>query len=330
MRLVYFGSGAFGLPTLEHLARRHQIAGVVTQPDKPAGRGGQLTPTSIGQWAAANLPNRPLLKPARVNDPAMVEQIRGLESDAWVVIAFGQKLSRTLLDGRFALNLHASLLPRWRGAAPINAAILGGDTETGNTVITLADRMDAGLILGTGRRPIDPLTTAGELHDLLSADGPALVESVLSRHESGTLDAQTQDETLVTIASKLSRGDDHVDFTQRADFVRRQIHALTPWPGVTSAIVAPESTDPAASSPVPAPMHLKILRVQPVPGIHQQDPGTLLDIVGGLVACAHHTQLRLLEVQPPGRNAMRWEDFARGAGRSIVPDSRIVPARELA
>ena len=329
MRLVYFGSGAFGLPTLEHLARRHLIAGVVTQPDKPAGRGGQSSPTPIGQWAAVNLPNRPLLKPVKVNDPAIVEQIRALEADAWVVIAFGQKLSRALLDGRFAINLHASLLPRWRGAAPINTAILGGDTETGNTVITLADRMDAGLILDASRRSIDPLTTAGELHDLLAADGPALVESVLARHETGTLEPLTQDETLVTIASKLSRSDDHVDFTQKADFVRRQIHALTPWPGVTSAIIPPEPTDPAPTPPLPPPLHLKILRVQPVPGSHQQDPGTLLDVSGGLVACAHHTQLKLLEVQPPGRNAMRWEDFTRGAGRNILPDSRIVPAREL-
>jgi methionyl-tRNA formyltransferase len=324
MRLVYFGSGAFGLPTLEHLAKRHQIACVVTQPDKPAGRGGTLTPTPIGQWAATNLPNVPLLKPAKVNEATVVEQIRSHQSDAWVVIAFGQKLSRALLQDRFAINLHASLLPRWRGAAPINAAILGGDTETGNSVITLADRMDAGMILGTSKRTIDPLMTAGELHDLLSADGPALVDTVLERHASGTLMPEPQDETLVTIASKLSRGDDHVDFTQRADFVRRQVHALTPWPGVTIAIVAPATTNPA-----PPPIHIKVLRVQPMPGTNQQDPGTILDMPTGLIACAHHTQLRVLEVQPPGKKPMRWEDFARGSGRAIVPGSRLVPAREL-
>jgi methionyl-tRNA formyltransferase len=316
------------LPTLEHLARRYQIACVVTQPDKPAGRGGALTPTPIGQWAATQLPDIPIVKPVRVNDLAIVQQIRAFPADAWVVIAFGQKLSRTLLEGRFAINLHASLLPRWRGAAPINAAILGGDTETGNTVITLADRMDAGLILGASRRDIDPLTTAGELHDLLAADGPALVESMLESHAAGALRPQTQDESLVTIASKMSRSDDHVDFTQRADFVRRQVHALTPWPGVSSAIVPPEA---AARSPNPStPIQIKLRRVQPLPGVHQQDPGTLLDIPGGVVACAQHTQLRILEVQPPGRNAMRWEDFARGAGRAIVPGSRLVPARELA
>ena len=325
MRLVYFGSGAFGLPTLEHLARRHQIVGVVTQPDKPAGRGGTLSPTPIGQWAAANLPGVPILKPAKASEATVVEQIRAFPADAWVVIAFGQKLSRVLLDGRFAINLHASILPRWRGAAPINAAILGGDTETGNSVITLAERMDAGLILGTSHRAIEPLMTAGELHDLLSADGPGLVELVLDQHAAGTLLPQTQDETLVTIATKLSRGDDHVDFTQRADFVRRQIHALTPWPGVTNAIVAPPT-----SPDLHPPIFIKTLRVQPMLGTNQQDPGTILDPATGLIACAHHTQLKMLEVQPPGKKPMRWEDFARGGGRAVVEGSRVIPARELA
>lgn len=313
------------MPTLEHLARRHQIVGVVTQPDKPAGRGGTLTPTPIGEWSAANLPGIPILKPVKASEAAVVEQIRAFPADAWVVIAFGQKLSRALLDGRFAINLHASLLPRWRGAAPINAAILGGDTETGNSVITLAERMDAGLILATSTRSIETLMTAGELHDLLSSDGPQLVESVLEKHAAGTLSPQTQDETLVTIASKMSRGDDHVDFTQKADFVRRQVHALTPWPGVTSAILPP------SLAPVQhAPIHIKLLRVQPVPGINQQDPGTILDPAAGLIACAHHTQLKVLEVQPPGKKPMRWEDFARGGGRAVVEGSRVVPARELA
>jgi methionyl-tRNA formyltransferase len=324
MRLVYFGSGAFGLPTLQALSRTHTIVGVVTQPDKPAGRGGKLTSTSIGQWAAANLPGVAILKPGKVNEPAVIDQIRGMKADAWVVIAFGQKLSRALLEGVFAINLHASLLPRWRGAAPINAAILGGDHETGNTVITLADRMDAGQILGSTTRAIEPLMTAGELHDLLSADGPPLVETVLADFAADTLNPRRQDETLVTIATKLSKADDNMDFNQRADFVRRQIHALTPWPGITCAIIPP-TTQP---DPDLKPIQIKVLRVQPITGINHQDPGTLLDVGQGIVACAHETQLKLLEVQPPGRTPMKWDDFMRGAGRAIVPHSRLIPARE--
>src|SRR5262245_32820260 len=138
-----------------------------------------MTPTPVGAWATSNLSGVPLLKPAKVNDPAIVAQVRAVPARAWVVIAFGQKLGRPLLEGAFAVNLHASLLPRWRGAAPINAAILAGDAQTGNSVITLADRMDAGLVLAQSRRDIEPEQTAGELHDLLAADGPALISSVL-------------------------------------------------------------------------------------------------------------------------------------------------------
>src|SRR5690606_37944755 len=139
---------------------------VVTQPDRPAGRGRAPAPTPIGAWAAAEveagrLAPEQVVKPESVNEDSVREFILAVDADAWVVIAFGQKLGRRLLDGRFAINLHASLLPRWRGAAPINAALLAGDAETGNSVITLADRMDAGLVLGQSRRPIDPSVTAG-------------------------------------------------------------------------------------------------------------------------------------------------------------------------
>jgi methionyl-tRNA formyltransferase len=327
MRIVFFGSGAFGLPTLQHLSQRHEIFGVVTQPDKPAGRGGKLSPTPIGEWSATHLSGVPIIKPARVGEPGVIEQIRSIPADAWVVIAFGQKLPRSLLEGRFAINLHASLLPRWRGAAPINAAILAGDTETGNSVITLADRMDAGQILGAHTRPIDPLMTAGELHDLLALDGPLLVERVLSDFAANRLNPVVQDENLVTIATKLGKSDDNVDYAQKADFVRRQVHALTPWPGVTAAIIPPgPAAQPGASF---RPIQIKVRRVRPTPGTHQEEPGVLLDVAGGIVACGQHTCLQVLEVQPPGRNVMPWADFVRGAGRGIVPHSRFIAAREL-
>lgn len=314
MRLVFFGSGAFGLPTLQHLARLHDIVGVVTQPDRPAGRGGRLTPTPIGAWAAQNLPGVPVLKPGRVNEPDTVEGIRGLNADAWVVIAFGQKLSRELLDGVCAVNLHASLLPRWRGAAPINAAILAGDSVTGNTIITLADRMDAGLILATSERPITPTITAGELHDLLSNDGPALVDRVLKAHAAGTLEPRTQRESDVTIATKLSRDLDDIDFHQPADFLRRQIHAFTPWPGITAAL---------ATSP---PITLKLLRAATAPAhASPAEPGTLIDARAGLVACGGKSTLQLLEVQPPGKRPMPWSSFANG--RDIPRLTQVTSAR---
>jgi methionyl-tRNA formyltransferase len=317
MRILFFGSGAFGLPTLQRLASQHTLLAVVSQPDRSAGRGGKLTPTPIAAWSAEHLPATPLLKPPKVNAPEVLAQLRGFGAEAWVVIAFGQKLSRALLDGVFAINLHASLLPRWRGAAPINAAILGGDTMTGNSVITLADRMDAGLILGTSQRAIDPVITAGELHDLLSADGPDLVERVLAGHFAGTLDPHPQDESQVTIATKLSREDDAIDFHQPADFLRRQIHALTPWPGISADL----DTKP--------PQPLKLLRARSLPNSHTgAAPGTILDPRVGTIACGHGTILQILDVQPPGKKTMNWSAYANG--RTIPPETRMISARELA
>src|ERR1051325_3585307 len=203
MNLVFFGSGAFGLPTLEALAKSHRILAVVSQPDRPAGRGGELTPTPVGEFAAARLAGVPMLKPENVNEAGVAAQIQGFRADAAVIIAFGQKLSAAVLPGEDrAINLHASRLPRWRGAAPINAAILAGDTITGNSVITIADRMDAGLVLGQDSMPIETHVTAGELHDALAARGPALVLSVLAKMQAGTLNGQVQDEGLVTKAKK--------------------------------------------------------------------------------------------------------------------------------
>lgn len=313
MDLVYFGSGAFGLPTLRHLAVHQRVAAVVTQPDRPAGRGGSLTPTPIAQFAASELASVPIFKPEKVNTADVIAQIRALGVRTFVVIAFGQKIGRSLLEDVFAINRHASLLPRWRGAAPINAAILAGDPVTGNSVITLADRMDAGLVLAQSRRAITPLQTAGELHDLLASDGPALVSEVLDRHTRGALSPQAQDESLVTIAGKLAKADGWVDFAAPAEESRRRVHALTPWPGVGVHVRT------AAGAP---PEPLKLLRVQAVEARAQQSPGTFLDVNAGLVACAPGTALRVLEVQPAGKRAMPWPDYARG--RRLAPDALFI------
>lgn len=299
MRIVFLGSGAFGLPTLAHLSRSHHVTGVVTQPDRPAGRGGKPAATPVGDWAQANLPGVPLFKPERINTPRDTEAVRALEADAWVVIAFGQKLGKALLADRFAINLHASLLPRWRGAAPIHAAILAGDTRTGNSVITLAERMDAGLVLDASERVIEPSVTAGDLHDLLAADGPALVERVINAHANRTLAPIVQDESLVTLAPKLGRADAWVDFSQPADECRRRVNGLSPWPGVTVAFRG---------------QPLKLLRAAPAPA-RDVGPGTfgaIIDPAQGIIRCGGGTGLALLEVQPAGKKPTPWRDFANG------------------
>lgn len=307
MRLVFLGSGAFGLPTLQRLAETHDLLTIVTQPDKPAGRGGRQTPTPIAEWAQSHR-EVPILKPAKINEAEVVEQLRALRADAWVVIAFGQKLGRKLLDGVFAINLHASLLPRWRGAAPINAALLAGDAVTGNSVITLADRMDAGEVLGQSRRDIDERDTAGEVHDLLAADGPALVQRVLADFSEGTLVRTIQDESRVTVAPKLSKSDGWVDFEQSAESVRRRVHGLTPWPGVTVQFRG---------------QPLKLARVAEFDeGAQSRGPrGAVLDADKGLIAC-RESVLQILEVHPAGKKLMPWADFARGqrivAGEQLI------------
>lgn len=303
MSIVFFGSGEFGVPTLERLAARENIVGVVTQPDRPAGRGGKPTPTPIAVWALTHLPTVPVLKPDRVDDPEVMRKIRSLaasggDAPCFVVIAFGQKMPAELIEGIFAINLHASLLPRWRGAGPINAAILAGDEVTGNSIITIAPRMDAGLVLAQSSRPIPPEQTAGELHDILAADGPSLVENVLRQWRADELQPVQQDEQQVTRARKLSKADSWVRFEDDADTCRRRVHGLTPWPGVDVGFRTER---------------LKLRRVRPESERNSDaEAGTIIDAAQGLVACGGGTVLRLLEVQPPGKKEMPWMDFANG------------------
>lgn len=313
--VVFFGSGAFGLPTLEHLASRHKLLGIVTQPDKPAGRGGAMTPTPVGQWATEHAPSVPLLKPAKVNVPDVVETIRGwgARETAWVVIAFGQKLGKALLADRWAINLHASILPRWRGAAPIHAAVLAGDPEIGNSIITLAETMDAGLILAQSRHAMDPAKTTGDWHELLAREGPGLVERVLEQRRRETLEARTQDETKVTLAVKLKKEDGWIDLSHGAEACVRRIHGLNPWPGVTVRL---------------GEIDMKLHRADAggawaeQKGSGGEGLGTFVSMERGEVRCGGGTMLRLREVQPAGKRAMAWGDFVRGARLGM--DARLV------
>ncbi|MCC5787902.1 MAG: methionyl-tRNA formyltransferase [Phycisphaerales bacterium] len=296
MKIGFLGSSPFALPTLDALRREHELVMVVTQPDRPAGRGTRTTPTPVSKWAAQHAPEAELYKPERIGEREAIERLLLTGADAWVVIAYGQKLPRALYTRVFMINLHASLLPRWRGAAPINAAILAGDSETGNCVITIAEKMDAGEVLASTRRTIEPDVTAGELHDLLASDGPEPILQTLDDFQSGTLRPVTQDESLVTHAPKVSRDDAWVDFSQSADACRRRINALSPRPGVS----VPDGGQP-----------LKLLKAAPGDRPADASPGTLLDASAGLLACGKGT-IRLVEVQPAGKKPMAWGDFARG------------------
>lgn len=308
MRIVFFGSGAFGVPTLEALARTHEVALVVSQPDRPAGRGKSLTPTPLAQRATEL--GFAVIKPEDVNASEVREAIRAHGADAWVVIAFGQKLSRELLDGVFAINLHGSLLPAYRGAAPIQRAVMDGCPETGVSVISLAERMDAGLVYAERRRAIGATETSEDVHDALALLGPEAVSDVLARYGSGTLVGQAQDESKATRARKLAKHDGTVDFrTLDAEAARALVNGLNPWPGCTVVV---------GSIP------LKLCRVGRAGGAGLGD-----DAIGRLQADgrirARSGAVEVLEVQPVGGRRMAFHEFMRGrpalAGCAVEPAS---------
>jgi methionyl-tRNA formyltransferase len=308
MRLVFFGSGAFGVPTLKRLVAEHDVAMIVTQPDRPAGRHRHLTPTAIADIASKF--KIATLKPENVNDPNVVEEIRSIGAAGLVVIAFGQKLGQPLLKGLFAINLHASLLPKFRGAAPINWAMINGEHETGLSVITLADRMDSGDILGQAVTPIDPHETAGELHDRLAEMGPALVLEVLRRNETGHLPRQRQDERLASRAPKLTKADGSVSFDQPAANVRSRVHGLTPWPGCWIELAG---------------RSLRLARVEVASEIAVDEPPGVM-LADRTIACAPGA-VRLLAVQSPGGKLMSFDAYCHG--HEVSPGERCAPAPVL-
>lgn len=303
MRIVFLGSGAFGLPTLDRLRRAHEVALTVSQPDRAAGRKRTLTATPVAAFARST--GLDLITPDNPNDPRIIEQLRALRPDALVVIAYGHKLGPALLDARFAINLHASLLPKYRGAAPIHWAMIHDERETGVSVITLAQRMDAGDVLAQRRTAIDSYETAGELHDRLAMLGPDAMLEVLDGHARGALNPLPQEESLATLAPKLSKSDGTVRFDQPARLVRARVHGLTPWPGCTVSIDG---------------RTLKLLRVEADDADVDAPPGALLP--DGCLACQPGV-VRVLSLQPPGGKSMTFEAYRRG--HTLPEDARCLP-----
>lgn len=293
-RILFAGSGAFGVPTLRALVEAgHDIPLVISQPDRPAGRGRQLTPTPISQLALQL--GLPVRRTANIN----AERLPG--ADVLVVIAFGQKLAADVVrHPRWgSINLHASLLPRHRGAAPIHWAILSGDNVTGNSVIRLAERMDAGAVLDVSPPRQTDLATCAELHDQLAADGPAVVLRVIEHILAGRAVETPQDETRATLAPKLNRDAARLDFTRPADELARRIRAMYDWPGCRVQVV--EGSREVA--------RLTLARAEPVAGASSVRPGTIAP--DGTVGTGEGT-LRILDVHPDGGRIMPLVAYRNG------------------
>ena len=294
LNIIFAGSGAFGSPTLKSLVDAgHNIVRVYTQPDRPAGRGKQLTPTPIAAQAVEM--NLDVVRTENMN----AEELPS--ADAMVVIAFGQKIAPHVVNHpRFgAVNLHASLLPKYRGAAPINWAIIRGESVTGNSIIRLAEKMDAGAVLGQSTRPIEETVTIGELHDLLADDGAPLVLRVLSELQNGTAKEIEQDHTRATIAPKLSRQTATIGWNQPAKVITRLINGLSPWPGCR--VQMKDSARKVLSK-------FSILRARPIDG-GNGIPGQINS--AGQIGTGQGV-VEVLDLQPEGKKPMKVGDYRRG------------------
>jgi len=231
IRLVFMGTPEFAVPPLEDLAGNFHLAGVITQPDRPSGRGRQMIPSAVK--STAQQLGLEVFQPQDINSNQSLDKIRSWKPDLICVAAFGQILSPDLLDlpPHGCVNLHASLLPRWRGASPINAAILAGDLKSGVTIMKMAQGLDNGPILTQEIVEITGIETAGSLSEKLSKIGGQLLVKTIPEYLQGNIIPQSQDPSLATYAGLLKKSDGALDFSQPADQLARKVRAYSPWPG---------------------------------------------------------------------------------------------------
>ena len=295
LRLVFMGTPDFSVPTLREIVTRgHEVAAVYTRAPKPAGRRGlelQETPVAL----AAHEHNIPVYTPVTLKTPEALELFRAHAADVAVVVAYGLLLPKAILDAPRlgCFNIHASLLPRWRGAAPINRAIMAGDKESGIGIMQMEEGLDTGPVALEARTPILPDMTAGELHDALSAQGAALMLRGLEQLENGELKTTPQPSEGVTYAAKLDKAETRIDWTTSWKEVHDHCHGLSPFPGAWCELGG---------------ARMRVLRV--ARGEGSGEPGTVLD--NKLTIACGEGAIRIVELQIAGKKAMQAQDFLRG------------------
>jgi methionyl-tRNA formyltransferase len=309
MRIVFMGSGSFAIPSLLALVDAgHEVAAVVTQPDKEKGRGRQMAPPPVKEAASAR--GLVVLQPRRIKLPEAQEELRRLAPELQVVVAYGQILPRSVIDipKRGTVNVHASLLPRYRGAAPVQWAIVNGERETGVTTMLIDEGLDTGPTLLARATAIGPEETAPQLEARLAQLGAALLLETIDGLARGDLVPRPQDHERATLAPIIDKEQGRVDWAAPAEAIERRVRGFYPWPGTT----ADQGGRP-----------LKILRARALSETGSEPPGHIVtvDREGLVVSCGGGTRLRLLEVQPESRKAMPAAAFAAGA--RLLPGARL-------
>ena len=301
--VVFMGTPEFAVPILLVLCEHHDLVGVVTQPDRPAGRGRTLTPSPVKQAAlAAELP---VFQPRTLRTPAVVQQLADWAPDVIVVAAFGQILPASVLElpPYGCLNLHGSLLPRYRGAAPIPAALLAGDEQTGVTLMKMDEGLDDGPILAQAECPITGIDTTASLTAKLSDMAAQLLIEKLPGWLAGELELQPQDESKATYCGQLEKEDGRLDWSRPAAYLDRQVRACDPWPGAFTSWQG---------------RMLKVLRARPRPQEQRPGaPGQVVEMEPGIGVVTGEGTLQLLDVQLSGKRAVTAEQFARGQRKLV-------------
>ncbi|HZW33548.1 MAG TPA: methionyl-tRNA formyltransferase [Isosphaeraceae bacterium] len=314
IRIIMLGTGDFALPTFEHLLETgHDLAALVTQPDRPQGRKQERIPSRIKLAALAH--SIPIQQPEDVNAPESLDLIRALAPDLLVTAAYGQILSAELLSipRLGGINLHGSILPAYRGAAPVARAIQNGETETGVTVIRMTPKIDAGGILAIARIEIGPDETAGELEERLARLGAPLVARAIAALAAGPVPVLPQDRSQVTKAPKLRKEDGQIDWSRPAQAVHNQVRALQPWP---VAFTTWHPRDPHGKNPI----RLIVHKTAVVDG--QGRPGEVIEAAGDrLVVAAGEAAVQIRLLQIPGKKPVAAAEFLRG--HRVQPGDRM-------
>lgn len=300
MRVVFMGTPAFAVAVLRRLVEdRWDVAAVYSQPDKPKNRGMKLIPTPVKEYALTA--GIPVFQPESCRDAAVLEQLRGLEPDVIVVAAYGKLLPQALLEipKKAIINVHSSLLPQYRGAAPINWAVLNGDAETGVTIMHMASELDAGDIIAQRATPIGPNEDAQALYARLADLGGSLLVETVAAIERGSASRTPQDGAQATLAPMLSKELSPMDWTRTAQELHNQVRGLIPWPAAVTELGG---------------KRCKVFSTVTETAPEGAKPGAVLEAGKGgvLVACGGNTALRILELQPDGGKRMKAADYLRG------------------